>query len=341
MLNLSIIIPVFNEIKYLDIFTSRLTKSFKNQSVEYIFVNDGSSDGSGEWLNNFCKKNLTLSCKLIELKKNFGKGKALIEGIKHSNGEYVLFQDADLELDTNDSLEMLNIINKDLNIKCLFGTRYLTGKLKKKSNVLNEFVVKFNSLLFNILFGQSLSDLHCGTKIISKEVLNSINLTINDFGFEIDIASQIAKKNYEIYEYGISYFARTKQEGKKITWIDGLKSYYYLFKTRFLQNEISTIISIFFSGAYMTHLGSYIGMGLTKSLTIGFFLIIGLFIGLHKKIISSSLVLLSCYLSYILSPLNLKIYSLIFGLFLGLYISRKISNFVKSKISNKYINYIF
>jgi len=132
---------------------------------------------------------------------------------------------------------MLKIISGNVTMNCLFGSRYLSGKLKNNNNYLYEFVGKFNSLLFNILFKQSISDLHCGTKIISKEVLDSLNLTIKDFGVEIDLAAQISKKNYDIYEHGISYFSRTKKEGKKITWIDGLKSYFYLFKLRFVQKK--------------------------------------------------------------------------------------------------------
>ena len=132
---------------------------------------------------------------------------------------------------------MLKIISDDVAINCLFGSRYLTEKLKNNNNYLYEFVGKFNSLLFNILFNKSLSDLHCGTKIISKEILDSLNLTIKDFGVEIDLAAQISKKNYDIYEHGISYFPRTKKEGKKITWMDGLKSYFYLFKLRFIQKN--------------------------------------------------------------------------------------------------------
>lgn len=225
---------MYNEINCLEQFTKKLLESFKNEKIEYIFVDDGSDDGSSNWLFNFCNNELNKNCKLINLKNNIGKGNAFHQGINLANGQYVLFQDADLELDTNDSLEMLKIISRDTTMNCLFGSRYLLGRLNN-NNYLYEFVGKFNTLVFNILFNQSLSDLHCGTKIISKEILNSLNLTIKDFGVEIDLAAQISKKNYDIHEFGISYLPRTKKEGKKITWIDGLKSYFYLFKLRFIQ----------------------------------------------------------------------------------------------------------
>ena len=88
-----------------------------------------------------------------------------------------------------------------------------------------------------MFFLQSLSDVHCGLKILHRSVIEKIQLSINDFGIEIDLASQIARNNFFIYEYGVSYFFRSKVQGKKITWIDGLKSFYYLFKVRFLDNS--------------------------------------------------------------------------------------------------------
>ena len=331
---LSIIVPVYNEVRYLDEFTKSLFSVFNNIDSEYIFVNDGSSDGSKELLENI---NETII--LINLKENKGKGYAIKEGIKASTGNFLLFQDADLELDPKDSLEMYNIINDNNKIDCVFGSRYLSGKLKKNNNYLNEVFVKFNSFLFNILFRQSLSDLHCGSKIISKKIINQLNLTIDDFGFEIDIASQIAKNKFDIYEYGISYFARSKKEGKKITWIDGIKSYFYLFKTRFLQNEISVIFSIAFTVSYMIYIASFFGMGLGKYLLIGLFAVIGLFIGLYKKILTSSIIFLFCFIGSLFSKGNGKIYTVLLGFIIGLYISKKISLSAKKFNSIKLINF--
>ena len=245
--DLSIIIPVFNELNFLAIFTKNLQESFRNYNVEYIFINDGSTDGSKEWLEEYLRKLPENQYKLISYDKNIGKGFALGEGLKIATGDYYLFQDSDLELDTNDSLDMYKIIKKDEEMHVLFGSRYSSGKLKKNKNLINELVGKFNTLLFNILFHQSINDLHCGSKIISKIVKDKINLKIKDFGFEIDLSTQIAKNNFQIYEYGISYLARSKAEGKKITWFDGIKSYFYLFKTRFIDNDFSILISIIYS----------------------------------------------------------------------------------------------
>ena len=220
-MKLSIIIPVYNEINCLERFTNNLMDSFNDQNAEYIFVNDGSTDGSTEWLINYKKNYLSkhpnTNFILINLKDNRGKGFALRKGLELAVGDYILFQDSDLELNPKDSLEMFNIIKENTEMKVLFGSRFISGKLRSNKNFLNELIVKLNTIIFNILYQQSISDLHCGTKIISKEVINKIKLTIKDFGIEIDIASQIAKNQFQIYEYGISYFSRTKQQGKKIT----------------------------------------------------------------------------------------------------------------------------
>ena len=107
---LSIIIPVFNEISYLKRFSNRLFESFEKYEVEYIFINDGSDDGSNEWLSNITTSNKEKNIKYISYRKNKGKGHALREGLKKSTGNFILFQDSDLELDTNDSKEMFEII---------------------------------------------------------------------------------------------------------------------------------------------------------------------------------------------------------------------------------------
>ena len=339
LLKLSILVPVFNEIRYLETLTKKLKESFKTENVEYIFINDGSTDGSKEWLKRYVDKLPKENNILISFSKNKGKGKALHAGLKICKGDYILFQDSDLELDTNDSYSMYKIIKNDNNIDCVFGSRYLSGKLKRNKNFINELVGKINSLIFNLLFFQSISDLHCGLKIISKKVKNSIDLTIVDFGFEIDVATQIAKNKYDIFEYGISYFARTVAEGKKITWIDGLKSYFYLFKTRFIDNDISTQFSILFSVLYMIYIGSHFGMGSGKILMIFFTAITGLFIGLHRKIGISSIVYLFCYIGSLFSKGNGKIYTVLLGFIIGIYLSKKISKIINQKTNNKFINF--
>ena len=336
---LSILIPVYNEIRYLDKFTTELRASFKDEDVEYIFINDGSTDGSSNWLEEYINNINDSKYKLINYKSNRGKGSALQEGLKVCKGDYILFQDSDLELDTKDSYEMYSLLQNNKKIKCVFGTRYMSGKIKKNNNFFNALIGKINSIIFNLLFFQSISDLHCGTKIISKEVKEKINLSINDFGFEIDLATQISKNNFEIFEYGISYFARTKDEGKKITWIDGLKSYFYFFKTRFIDNNLSVQFSIMLTVLYMIYVGSHFGMGIGNILSMTLFSFVGLFVGLHRKIAPSLFIYLFIYLGSLFSKGNGKIATVLIFFIIGLYLSKKFADIIKKHSNNKKINF--
>jgi glycosyltransferase involved in cell wall biosynthesis len=337
--NLSIIIPVFNEEQYLNKLFLDLKKYFNQEDIEVIVVNDGSYDHSGNILEELKKNSYKFKYNLINLRKNFGKGYAVKQGAKESSGEYILLQDADLELDIKDSKEIYEIISNDESIDCIFGSRYLSGKLKKHSYFINEFVGKLNTFFFNLLFGQSLSDIHCGLKIFHRKVYKKINLSVNDFGLEIDIASQIIKNNYFIYEVGVSYFSRTVRAGKKITWLDGLKSYYYLFKARFLDNKTPTLISIIISPIYMTFVGSYFGMGLGNTLFMIIFFLIGLIIGLHTKFISTLLIFLFIYLGSLFSNGQGKVLSVLVFFILGIYLVRVIRKKIHRSFPN--LTYLF
>ena len=333
---LSIVIPVFNEINYINKLFDQIESYFNRENIEIIIVDDGSTDGSSNLLNELKKKkHYKFLFKLIQLDINSGKGKAIQTGIKNSKGEYILLQDADLELDIKDAKEMFDIITNNKDIKCIFGSRYLSGKLKKNNYFFNNLVGKINSLIFNIFFSQSLSDVHCGLKILHRSVIEKIKLSVNDFGIEIDLASQIVRNNFFIYEYGISYFFRSKAQGKKITWIDGLKSFYYLIKVRFFDNSYSTNISILCSSIYMTYVGSFFGMGLGNTLIIIIFAIIGLILGIHFKVLSSTIIFLFMYIGSLFGQGNGTILSVILFFFLGLFFANKLKKyFLKSSFNN-------
>jgi glycosyltransferase involved in cell wall biosynthesis len=335
--NLSIVIPIFNEDKYINELFLDIKKYFNQEDIEVIVVNDGSNDESYNLLEKLKKNSYKFNYKLINLSKNFGKGYAVKQGIKDSSGKYILLQDADLELDIKDSKEIYEIISNNESIECIFGSRYLSGKLKKHNYFINEFIGKFNTFIFNLLFGQSLTDIHCGLKIFHRNVYKKINLSVNDFGLEIDIASQIIKNNYFIYEVGVSYFSRTVKAGKKITWVDGLKSYYYLFKARFLDNTTSTLISIIISPIYMTFVGSYFGMGLGNTLFMIIFFLVGMIIGLHTKFISSLTIFLFIYIGSLFGNGQGKILSVLVFFILCIYLIRRI----REKIRRNYPNFTY
>ena len=223
-MKLSIIIPVYNEEKTILEIIKRVKKvNLKGVLKEIIVVNDGSTDQT--------KKKLAKvqDIKLINLIKNQGKGAALRTGFRQAKGDYVLIQDADLEYDPNDIPKLLQPIQAK-KAEIVYGSRFL-GPHK---NMLFWHLMgnKFLSLITNILFNTTLSDMEVGYKVIPRKLLNSLNLQQNRFGFEPEITAKLLKTGHRIYEVPISYAGREFHEGKKITWRDGVIAFFLLFKYR-------------------------------------------------------------------------------------------------------------
>ena len=237
-------------------------------------------------------------------------------------------------------MEIYEIAKKNNYIDVIYGSRYLGGKIHLRKNFFHNLAVRINTFIFNILFDQSITDLHTGTKVIKSKLIKNLKLTLNRFGLEIDMSSQIAKKNYNIYEYGISYVERTSSEGKKITFVDGLLSYYFLFKTRFLQNDAATSISILYSLCFMTYAGTYFGMGQGKIMIVVFFMLIGLMLGINRKIISLSLIFLSIYVGSLFSSGNGRIYPIIILFIISFFLSKEIANKYKNTKKNSFMKYL-
>ncbi len=329
----SIVIPIYNEINSLNSLCSKLKETFAGLNIKYIFVDDGSKDGSSNWL----KKNLKIifdkkQFELISLEKNFGKGYAINKGIKNSEGKYTMFLDSDLEYAPQDLLEMYDVIIANNEIEVLYGSRNLGSKTQLRRYFINGIAVKVNTWIFNFLFNQSLSDLHTGSKIINTNLLKELNINTNGFGLEIVMSSEIAKQNINIPEYGISYYERTVEQGKKITILDGVLSYYFLFRERFLKNDLPTKISTFYSFVFMTYVGTYFGMGSGKILAVLLFMIIGLLLSINHKIIPLSIIFFSIFIGSLFSKGNGKIYTVIIFFIIGLYLASKVrKNFINKK----------
>ncbi len=338
----SIIVPVYNEVKVIEKFVYKLIKTFRHLKVKYIFIDDGSNDGSKNWLENnlqnFIDKN---NYELILLKKNKGKGFAVRKGVEKIEGDYTVFIDSDLEYDPNDALNLFNIVNdnENKNIKALFGSRYIGGKLQLRRHFFNDIAVRLNTWIFNVLFNQSITDLHSGTKIIENKLLKSLNLTLNGFGHEIDISSQISSKEINIYETGISYIERSFEEGKKITIIDGMLSYYFLFKARFLQNDKYTQVSMLYSLTIMTFIGTFFGMGIGKVMITLVFAFVGLVNAMHRKIFALSTVFLFIYLGSLFSNGNGRIFPILLFYFFSLWVTKKIFKKINKIDNNSILNF--
>ena len=223
-MKLSIIIPSFNEAATLAQAIKRVKQvKLSNIIKEIIVVDDGSTDGT--------RKNLTKITGItkIILPKNQGKGAAIRHGLTKAAGDYVLIQDADLEYDPEDIPALLEPILTG-KARVVYGSRFI-GPHK---NMLFWHMVgnKLLSLVTNFLFNTTISDMEVGYKLIPIKLLKSLKLESDRFGFEPEVTAKILKTGVRIYEVPISYAGREFSEGKKITWKDGVESFYLLWKYR-------------------------------------------------------------------------------------------------------------
>jgi glycosyltransferase involved in cell wall biosynthesis len=253
---LSVIIPVYNERQTLGTVLAIVAHALPNVSKEIIVVDDCSKDGTREWLKgNFpdgprsgstvdldaggnvafasTSGSSTVTIRPVFHERNKGKGGGLQTGFAAVNGDVVVIQDADLEYDPNDWEEMYNLIAVRQVADVVFGSRFY-GRPHRSLYFHHYLANRLISTLFNIVFNQTLTDIETCYKMMTGAVAQSLRLSANDFGIEVEISAEIARqRNLRIYELGISYFGRTYAEGKKINWRDGLKALWYIFKFRF------------------------------------------------------------------------------------------------------------
>lgn len=230
MVKLSVIMPVYNEEKTIKDIVNKVKKIKINDIVkEIIIVDDYSTDTTKHILKNL-KGNST---KVFYHKKNMGKGAAIKTGFKNSTGDIIIIQDADLEYNPDEYERLLKPIMEN-KTKVVYGSR-LNAIRKDIKNMYKLHYIgnMFLTLITNLLYGAKISDMETGYKVFRREVIKNINLRANRFDFEPEITAKIIKKGYKIYEVPISFSGRKFEEGKKITWIDGIKAAYYLIKYRF------------------------------------------------------------------------------------------------------------
>ena len=233
-MKLSVLIPVYNEEKTLDTIFGKvleLEKSPLIDELEVIAVDDCSKDGS---LNVLRKYESEGKIRLLIHEKNQGKGAAVRTAAANATGDYVVFQDADLEYDPQDLLKMLNYAVKN-KVDVLYGSRFLekkTSPLGKFHYFVNAFLTTFS----NLFTGLSLTDMETCYKMFRIEVIKEINIEEDRFGLEPEITAKAAKicteKNLNLREIPISYNPRKSNEGKKIGAKDGLRAVYIILKYR-------------------------------------------------------------------------------------------------------------
>tara|TARA_B110000003_G_C16560798_1_gene500334 strand:- start:409 stop:1098 length:690 start_codon:yes stop_codon:yes gene_type:complete len=227
-MKLSIIIPVYNEKDYILSVLEKVNKQKDKFNLEIIVTDDGSIDGTADLIKN----NKHLYNKAIFNKKNEGKGSAIKECLNHVTGDYVLIQDADLEYNPDEYINLVSpIIN--YNAEIVFGSRFKGGQPERVLYFKNRFANFILSLLVSILTDINFSDVETGYKLIKTSKLKSLNLNEKSFGIEIEIVMKLAKTNSNFYEVGISYHGRTYEEGKKIRFIDGIVALYKIFYYKF------------------------------------------------------------------------------------------------------------
>lgn len=217
---LSVIIPAYNEIEFIDEILRKVKET--PYEKEIIVVDDCSTDGTREFL----KKQEGIIT--IFQEKNQGKGAALRRGMAEATGDIVLIQDADLEYDPREYPVLLGPILEG-KADVVYGSRFLGGPHR----VLYFWHFVGNSavtLLSNMFTNLNLTDMETCYKVFRKEVIKTITIESDRFGVEPEITAKVAKGKWRIYEVPISYYGRTYEEGKKITWRDGIKAFFTIVK---------------------------------------------------------------------------------------------------------------
>jgi glycosyltransferase involved in cell wall biosynthesis len=218
-LRLSVVIPCFNERDTVNELIDRVHAVPIDKQV--IVVDDHSTDGSRELLASRARERGDIILCLRE--RNGGKGAAVQEGLKQANGDVVIIQDADLEYDPADVPALIEPIERGA-ADVVFGSRLSGGRPQRAYLFWHLVGNRFLSLLTNVLYNTTLSDMETGYKAFRTEVLRSLDLHQNDFAIEPEITAKVCKRKLRVYELPIAYYGRTYAEGKKITWKDGFKA---------------------------------------------------------------------------------------------------------------------
>jgi glycosyltransferase involved in cell wall biosynthesis len=236
MPKLSLIVPVYNEEPHLAAVIRKLMETRYPLETEWIFVDDKSKDRSLHILKSLQEE---FGYRLIEQSPNMGKGAAVARGIREATGDFIMIQDADFEYDSRDAPALLAPLLED-RADVVYGSRF-----KKSSHQVHRtyhyFVNWTLTLISNLLSGIYLTDMETCYKIFRADLVKGMRLRSRRFGIEVELTAYVAKVRARVHELPISYFPRTKLQGKKIGWRDGVAALWHLLR-------FNTFTSL--SGAY-------------------------------------------------------------------------------------------
>ena len=225
-MRVTFLVPAYNEAATIIEILDRVDRLDLEKQI--VVVDDGSTDGTGDLVESWRG-----NCDDVVLvrQENRGKGAAVRAAIPHADGDIAVIQDADLEYDPSDVPALIEPIVRG-SADVVYGSRLSGGKPQRAYFFWLLVGNKFLSLLTNILFNTTLSDMETGYKAFRIEVLRSLDLRQDDFGIEPEITAKICKRKLRVYELPIAYYGRTYAEGKKITWRDGFKAIRVLLSVR-------------------------------------------------------------------------------------------------------------
>ena len=228
-MKISVVIPCYNEEQTVLQIVKKVQGVLVDNEYEIIIIDDFSTDNTKQVIDSIIANDN--SVKAVCHDKNKGKGAALRSGFNRSSGGVIIIQDADLEYDPNEYIKLLKPIMTG-KADVVYGSRFKSGAEARVLYYWHRLGNLFLTWLSNIFTNLNLTDMETCYKVFRKEVLDQIIIEEDRFGFEPEITAKIAKirPRIRIYEVGISYYGRTYEEGKKITWKDGIRAIYAILK---------------------------------------------------------------------------------------------------------------
>ena len=225
-MRVSFLVPAYNEAATIVEILNRVSALDLDKQI--VVVDDGSTDGTGDLVESWRSGRDAV---VLVRQENRGKGSAVRAAIPHADGDICVIQDADLEYDPADVPALIEPIMRG-SADVVFGSRLSGGKPQRVYMFWHLVGNRFLSLLTNVLYNTTISDMETGYKAFRTEVLRSLELRQDDFGIEPEITAKICKQKLRVYELPIAYYGRTYAEGKKITWRDGFKAIRVLLSVR-------------------------------------------------------------------------------------------------------------